>query len=59
MKKLFVFSWLMILVNAASGARSDMLLENGWFCDGEAIAIPHTWNATDSADGSPVGDPPP
>ena len=30
-----------------------------WICDGEAVTVPHTWNAVDSADGSPTGEPPP
>ena len=31
----------------------------GWICDGEAVTVPHTWNAVDGADGSPTGEPPP
>ena len=30
-----------------------------WICDGEAVTVPHTWNAVDGADGSPTGEPPP
>ena len=27
----------------------------GWTCDGEAVSVPHTWNAADACDGPVVG----
>ena len=27
---------------------------SGWTCDGEAVSVPHTWNAQDGADGLDV-----
>ena len=35
----------------ATAERTETRLGN-WTCDGERVAIPHTWNATDGADGS-------
>ena len=36
---------------AASG-RVDTILSDGWTADGVAVTLPHTWNATDGADGA-------
>jgi beta-galactosidase len=37
---------------AWAAPRSTILLSGpGWTCDGEAVSVPHTWNAIDGADG--------
>ena len=35
----------------ARAERSETRISN-WTCDGEKVAVPHTWNAVDGADGS-------
>ena len=44
---------------SAAGRTVASLSGPGWLCDGEEVCVPHTWNAVDGADGSPLGDPPP
>ena len=36
---------------SASAGRVDTILSDGWTADGVAVTLPHTWNATDGADG--------
>jgi len=35
----------------ASPGRRETVLTHGWTADGEAVTVPHTWNAEDGADG--------
>ena len=39
------------LAGAAFAGRVETALRDGWTCDGEPVAVPHTWNAADAADG--------
>ena len=36
---------------ASAQARTVTSLSDGWTADGAAVAVPHTWNAVDAADG--------
>lgn len=58
-KDLVLLAAVMMAGEAFAGRSVESLCGPGWTCDGEAISVPHTWNAADAADGSPVGAPPP
>ena len=47
-----LFALLSVAVSTAfAGRRTVDLSGPGWTCDGEPIAVPHTWNAVDACDG--------
>lgn len=49
---------LTALADEAVCRRELSLDGSGWTCDGLPVVVPHTWNATDSADGRTDGLPP-
>jgi len=52
MKAKITIAAVAIAVAAACGARTVRSLSGaGWTADGEPVAVPHTWNAVDGADG--------
>ena len=58
--KFSISTVLMFLAGVSMAGRTVTSLSgSGWTCDGEAVSVPHTWNAVDGADGSPTGEPPP
>ncbi len=58
-KLLFALCCAVLAAPSASARTVVSLCGDGWTCDGEAVSVPHTWNASDGADGSPAGEPPP
>lgn len=42
---------ILLALRSACAERVETVLKGGWTCDGEAVEIPHTWNAFDAADG--------
>ena len=52
MKQTRILGALAVLaVLAADGRTVTSLGGAGWTCDGEAVSVPHTWNAVDACDG--------
>ena len=45
---------LSIFLTTVGEAAEIPLNGSGWTCDGEAVSVPHTWNAQDGADGLDV-----
>ena len=37
--------------DGSSSRTTTCLNGSGWTCDGEAVSVPHTWNADDACDG--------
>lgn len=46
---------MMLACGAMAGRTVTSLSGPGWTCDGEPVAVPHTWNAADGADGVTQG----
>jgi beta-galactosidase len=51
MKSIFVLFSAVVFVSALSARTVTDLSGSGWTLDGEAVVVPHTWNAKDGADG--------
>ena len=48
---LLIFAATTVATMSTSAGRVDTILSDGWTADGVAVTLPHTWNATDGADG--------